>query len=201
MAFQRPNNPCGATNLSCGQSTLRQVILPGQMDSITFNGTAGEQADIRTAVRSGSYAPVLELFDASGNRTGTSSSGVLQPALTATGGLYAAGPRPRRRQPRKLSRQFAESDQGLSRKRSEPPSITLVQPTGGDVIAGGSPFRIQWQSDDNTSLRKANHIAPPPRVRQTPGGGCSWSGNAVDDRHHTPNGLRCSHHRDHAPCK
>jgi len=154
VAFQRPNNPCGAANLSCGQSTLRQVILPGQMDTITFNGTAGEQADIRTAVRSGSYAPVLELFDASGNRTGTSSSGVLQPALTATG-AYTLLVRDRggvnlgsyRVNLQNLTKACPVSD-------SEPPSITLVQPTGGDVIAGGSPFRIQWQSDDNTSLAK-----------------------------------------------
>jgi len=30
--------------------------------------------------------------------------------------------------------------------------ITLVQPTSGDVIAGGTPFRILWQSDDNVGL-------------------------------------------------
>jgi YD repeat-containing protein len=28
----------------------------------------------------------------------------------------------------------------------------MVQPTGGEVIAGGSSYHIQWQSDDNVAV-------------------------------------------------
>jgi YD repeat-containing protein len=154
VAFQRPNNPCGAKPLACGQSTLSQVNLPGQMDSVSFNWTAGDQADIRTAVRSGSYAPVLELFDASGNRAGTSSSGVLQTVLTATG-AYTLLVRDRGAVNLGSYRvSLQNSTKACTASDSEAPSITLVQPTGGEVIAGGAPFRIQWQSDDNAALAK-----------------------------------------------
>ena len=152
LAFQRPNNPCGAASLACGQSTLRQVTLPGQLDTLTFNGTGGEQADIRTAVRSGAYGPFLELFDASGNRTGTSSSGVLQPSLPATGAYTLLV---RDRGSVNLGSYRVSLQNGTKAcpvNDTEPPSVTLVQPTGGDVIAGGTAFRIQWQSDDNASL-------------------------------------------------
>jgi YD repeat-containing protein len=152
VAFQRPNRPCGAASLTCGQSTLRQVNLPGQLDTVTFNGTGGEQADIRAAVRTGNYAPFLELYDASGTRVGTSSTGALQPTLPSTGG-YTLLVRDRgglSLGSYRVSLQNATKACPLN--DAEPPSITLVQPTGGDVIAGGSPFRIQWLSDDNTGL-------------------------------------------------
>jgi YD repeat-containing protein len=34
----------------------------------------------------------------------------------------------------------------------EKPSIRLRRPTGGEVLTGGSPFRIQWESDDNVDV-------------------------------------------------
>jgi YD repeat-containing protein len=118
----------------------------------------GDQADIRATLRTGGYAPFLELYDASGNRAGTSSTGALQPSLPGTG-VYTL-----------LVRDRAGSNLGSYRvslqnatkacpvNDAEPPTITLVQPTGGDVIAGGTPFRIQWLSDDNTGL-SAHDIA------------------------------------------
>ena len=30
--------------------------------------------------------------------------------------------------------------------------ITLLKPTGGEVLPGGTTFRIQWQSDDNVGV-------------------------------------------------
>src|SRR4029077_17645589 len=34
----------------------------------------------------------------------------------------------------------------------EAPAISLVRPTGGEVVPGGSSFRIQWLSDDNVGV-------------------------------------------------
>ena len=48
---------------------------------------------------------------------------------------------------------------------TEAPSITLIRPTGGEVLPGGATFRIQWESDDNAGV--ATHdIAPLHRQRQ-----------------------------------
>ena len=35
---------------------------------------------------------------------------------------------------------------------TEPPVVTLLKPTGGEVIAGNTTYRIQWQSDDNVGV-------------------------------------------------
>ena len=35
---------------------------------------------------------------------------------------------------------------------TEAPVIVLVRPTGGEVLPGGTTFRIQWQSDDNVEV-------------------------------------------------
>jgi YD repeat-containing protein len=35
---------------------------------------------------------------------------------------------------------------------TEAPVITLISPTGGEVLPGGTTFRIQWQSDDNVGV-------------------------------------------------
>ena len=35
---------------------------------------------------------------------------------------------------------------------TEAPVITLIHPTGGEVLPGGTTFRIQWQSDDNVAV-------------------------------------------------
>jgi YD repeat-containing protein len=35
---------------------------------------------------------------------------------------------------------------------TEAPAISLVRPTGGEVVAGGTTFRIQWLSDDNVGV-------------------------------------------------
>ena len=35
---------------------------------------------------------------------------------------------------------------------TEAPMITLIKPTGGEVIPGGTTYRIQWLSDDNVGV-------------------------------------------------
>ena len=152
VAFQRPNNPCSPATLACGQSTLRQVAIPGQLDTFVFAGTRGGQADIKLVSRSGSYSPYAELYDASGNRLTATSSGQLTYVILTTGtysllvrdlsgvnlGSYRAS--------------FQDDYNPCSVTDTEPPVVTLLKPTAGEVIAGSTTYRIQWQSDDNVGI-------------------------------------------------
>ena len=152
VAFQRPNNPCSPTTLACGQSTLRQVAIPGQLDTFVFAGTRGGQADIKLAPRSGSYSPYAELYDASGNQVSASSSGQLTYVILTTGtytllvrdfggvnlGSYRAS--------------FQDDYNPCTASDTEPPVVTLLRPTGGEAIVGNTTYLIQWQSDDNVGV-------------------------------------------------
>ena len=151
VAFQRPNNPCSPTTLACGQSTLRQVAIPGQLDTFVFAATRGGQADIKLVSRSGSYSPYAELYDASGNRLSTASNGQLTAVIFTTGaysllvhdlggnlGSYRAS--------------FQDDYNPCAITDTEPPVVTLLKPTAGEVIAGNTIYRIQWQSDDNIGI-------------------------------------------------
>jgi YD repeat-containing protein len=152
VAFQRPNNPCSPTTLACGQSTLRQVAIPGQLDAFVFDATRGGQADIKLVPRSGSYSPYAELYDASGSRVATNSNGQLTSVIYTTGtytllvrdhsgvnlGSYRAS--------------FQDDYNPCSAADTEPPVVTLLKPTAGEAIAGSTTYRIQWQSDDNIGI-------------------------------------------------
>jgi len=151
VAYQRPNNPCSPTTMACGQSTLRQVAIPGQLDAYVFAATRGGQADIKLVSRSGSYSPYAELYDASGNRLTTASGGQLTYVILTTGnysllvhdlagnlGSYRAS--------------FQDDYNPCSVTDTEPPVVTLLTPTGGEAIAGNTTYRIQWQSDDNVGV-------------------------------------------------
>jgi YD repeat-containing protein len=156
VAFQRPNNPCSPTTLACGQSTLRQVAIPGQLDTFVFAGTRGGQADIKLASRSGSYSPYAELYDASGNQVSASSSGQLTYVILTTGtytllvrdfggvnlGSYRAS--------------FQDDYNPCTASDTEPPVVTLLRPTGGEAIVGNTTYLIQWQSDDNVGVASQN---------------------------------------------
>jgi YD repeat-containing protein len=156
VAFQRPNNPCSPTTMTCGQPTLRQVAIPGQLDTYVFAGTRGGQADIKLASRSGSYFPYAELYDASGNQVTTSSNGQLTYVILTTGnytmlvhdlsGVNLGGYRA----------SFQDDYNPCSITDAEPPVVTLLKPTGGEVLVGNTSYLIQWQSDDNVGVVSHN---------------------------------------------
>ncbi|HTS63237.1 MAG TPA: RHS repeat domain-containing protein [Candidatus Acidoferrales bacterium] len=152
LSYQRPNNPCSPTALACGQSTLRQVILPGQLDTLTFHGTGGDLTSVRLATRSGAYSPFAEMYNAAGTLLTTSSNGVIQRVLPADGtytllvrdsgginlGSYRAS--------------VQDNTNNCNVNDTEAPVITLLKPTGGEVVSGGTTFHIQWLSDDNVGV-------------------------------------------------
>jgi YD repeat-containing protein len=152
LAFQRPNHPCSATALTCGQTSLRQVTLAGQLDSFTFTGTSSHQADIKLIQRTGSYTPVAELYDISGNRVSTNSNGLLRQILSASG-TYTLLVRDLNAVNTGSYRVSLQDDtSACAVSDTEAPALTLVQPTGGEVIPGGLTYHIQWQSDDNVGV-------------------------------------------------
>jgi YD repeat-containing protein len=151
VAFQRPNNPCSPTTLACGQSTLRQVAIPGQLDTFVFAATRGGQADIKLAPRSGGYSPYTELYDASGNRLATSTGSLVY--VIRSDGTYTLLVRDRSGVNLGSYRaSFQDDYDPCSVTDTEPPVVTLLKPTAGEVIAGNTTYRIQWQSDDNVAI-------------------------------------------------
>ena len=151
VAFQRPNNPCSPTTLACGQPTLRQVAIPGQLDTFVFAATRGGQADIKLVPRSGSYSPYAELYDASGNRLTTASNGQLT-AVIYTTGTYSLLVRDLGGNLGSYRASFQDDYNPCTISDTEPPVVTLLKPTAGEVIAGNTTYRIQWQSDDNVGI-------------------------------------------------
>ena len=113
VAFQRPNNPCSPVSLTCGQTTLRQVNAPGQLDTFSFNATGGDQTTIRLTARTGAYSPFVEMYNPAGALLTTSSNGLLRRALPADG-VYTLLVRDRNgAQSGQLSRQPAGRHQHL----------------------------------------------------------------------------------------
>jgi YD repeat-containing protein len=152
VAYQRPNNPCTPTALTCGQTTLRSVTIPGQLDALTFNGTGGDLTTIRLASRSGNYSPFVEMYNPAGTRLTTSSNGLIRSVLTADG-VYTLLVRDRGATNLGSYRVSMQDDTiTCPVTDAEAPAIALVKPTGGEVLPGGTAFRIQWLSDDNVAV-------------------------------------------------
>ena len=152
LAYQRTNNPCSPAALTCGQTTLRQANLPGQLDALTFPAIGGDLTTIRLATRSGSYSPFVELYNPAGTRLSTSSNGLLRSVLPADG-TYTLLVRDRGATNVGSYRVSLQDDTAnCPVTDTEAPAITLLKPTGGEVVPGGTAFRIQWLSDDNVGV-------------------------------------------------
>jgi YD repeat-containing protein len=152
LALQRPNNPCSATSLTCGQTTLRQVTAPAQLDAYTFSGTGGDRADLKLAQRTGGYMPFGELYDSTGKLLTASAGGTLLANL-ASSGTYTLLVRDTRGTTLGSYRVSVQDDTNACPVTdTQAPAVTMVSPTGGEVIAGGTAYLIQWQSDDNAGV-------------------------------------------------
>ena len=152
IAYQRPNNPCSPVALTCGQTSLKQVAVPGQVDTFTFNGIAGDIHNIRLVTRSGNYSPFAEMYNAAGAQITASSTGQIRRVIPADG-VYTLLVRDRGAVNLGSYRVSVQDDSATcSVDDKESPVITLVRPTGGEVLPGGTTFRIQWVSDDNVGV-------------------------------------------------
>jgi len=152
LSFQRPNNPCGALPLACGQTVLRKVGLAGQLDTFRFDAGANQRFTLRLPTRLGTFAPYVELYDGSGallqsgaatqlTRTPAADSAYTMLVRDRVGGSTGTY---------RVSLQHEPDACPVDDK--EAPVIALDRPTGGEVAAGGTAFRIVWQSDDNVDV-------------------------------------------------
>ena len=151
LALEKPNHPCSPNALTCGQTILRQLTAPGQLDAFPFNGTAGDPMNVSVTPRAGSISPVTELYDPNGNPVGSAGSTALNATLAATG-QYTVTVHDRAGSTGSYRVGLQRSGNACPENDSEKPAISLRRPTGGDVIAGGSVFQIVWQSDDNEAV-------------------------------------------------
>jgi YD repeat-containing protein len=152
LAFQRPNNPCTPTVLTCGQAALRKVTVAGQLDAFTLNGTGGDRENIKLMQRSGGYTPFGELYDASGKLLTAGAGGTLLANLAASG-TYTLLVRDTRGTTLGSYRVAVQDDtNACAVTDTTAPAVTLMAPTGGEAIGGGTTYQIQWQSDDNVGV-------------------------------------------------
>jgi YD repeat-containing protein len=151
LALEKPNHPCSPNGLTCGQTVLRQVTAPGQLDAFPFSGNAGDAINISVTPRAGNISPVTELYDPSGNAVGAAGTTSLNPTLAATG-QYTVTVHDRSGNTGSYRVGLQRAGNACAENDTEMPMITLRRPTGGDVIAGGSVFQIVWQSDDNEAV-------------------------------------------------
>jgi YD repeat-containing protein len=155
LSLQRPNNPCGAAALACGQTILQQAPAAGELDAFTFSANAGDQLAITVTPRQGNYSPVTELYDQASatnlpvpgspggttlnaNITNTSQYTLTVHDRVGNTGSYRVG--------------LQRSNNACPVTDTEKPQISLRRPTGGEVVAGGSAYPILWQSDDNVAV-------------------------------------------------
>ena len=156
VAFQRPNNPCSPASLTCGQTTLRQVNTPGQLDTFSFNATGGDQTTVQLTARTGAYSPFVEMYNPAGALLSSSSNGLLRRTLPASG-VYTLLVRDTNGINLGSYRVSLQDDtNNCPVTDTEAPVVTLMKPTGGEVIPGGTTYRIQWLSDDNVGVVTQN---------------------------------------------
>ena len=172
VAFQRPNNPCSPVSLTCGQTTLRQVNLPGQLDTFSFKATGGDQTTMVLASRSGAYSPFVEMYNPAGALLSTSSNGLLRRVLPADG-VYTLLVRDRTGLDLGSYRVSLQDDSNTCPVTdTEGPSITLLRPTGGEVLPGGTTLPSESSGSPTitsawplTSLRCQSMAARPSPTR------------------------------------
>jgi YD repeat-containing protein len=153
LAFQRPNNPCSPAALACGQTVLQAVTTPGQLDAFTFSGNPGDRITLRVLPRTGSFSPYLELYGPTGSLVpGSGAVSTLSATLSASD-RYTVLLRDRsgaNTGSYRIGLQRGNND--CPENDSQKPTIRLRRPTGGEVISGGTAYRIAWESDDNVDV-------------------------------------------------
>ena len=92
------------------------------------------------------------MYNAAGTLLTTNSNGLLRSVLPADG-VYTLLVRDRSAVNLGSYRvNLQDETNACAVNDTEAPVITLVRPTGGEVLPGGTTFRIQWQSDDNVAV-------------------------------------------------
>jgi YD repeat-containing protein len=67
VTWERLNNPCSATALSCGQAVVGSIGVAEQIDAYTITVATNDVVTIRTKKTSGTLTPYLELYGPTGS--------------------------------------------------------------------------------------------------------------------------------------
>ena len=143
VTWQRWNNPCNATPLSCGQTLSGSLIVAGQHNFYTFTATGGDTINIHLARTSGTMIPYIQLIDSTGTQIdlGIGYVGSVDiEKMLPTGGTYI----------------IEVSDDGdqrvggyklkVQRNNNSCPEVVLTAPNGSEILKSGSNFMITWTS-------------------------------------------------------
>ncbi len=68
LTWQRLNNPCSATALTCGQPAVGSLSAVGKQGFHTFSANPGDSITIRVLGTSGNINPYVDLYDSMGTR-------------------------------------------------------------------------------------------------------------------------------------
>jgi YD repeat-containing protein len=143
VRWQRWNNPCNATPLSCGQPISASFKASGQHDYYTFNVSTGDELNINLTRTSGSMIPYLQLIDFTGTQIGFNFGFVGSASIEkmlSTGGIYI----------------IEVSDDGdnevgsyklkVQKNNNSCPEVVLTAPNGSEILESGSNCTITWTS-------------------------------------------------------
>ena len=142
ITWQRLNNPCNATTITCGQTIPGSISALGKQDIYSFTDTAGSNIVLTLTKTSGGFDPSLELYNSSGTRiayqyTSSGSSVTINQTLSA-GDTYII-----------FVSDYGNDETGnytlkFQKNNNSCTEVVLNAPNGGEIIDAGSTFKIMW---------------------------------------------------------
>ena len=149
IVWQKLNEPCNVTSLECGVAVSSSLDTTSEHDFYSFSVAADDEAVVTLSRTSGNMDPYLELYDSTGTRlaypSSTGSSVTLTQSVSA-GKTYTV-----------FASDYGNDETGnytikLQKKVDSCPEITLSTPNGGEVIEGGSTYKITWTTGGSQGI-------------------------------------------------
>jgi len=133
LGWQKVNNPCNAQAINWEENISIAVNGVSESKVFTFQGNNADVLTISPDILSGNFALVLQLYDSQGNllQIGDEIKTILPATGTFNLFIYT----------------YAFQEAGSYQfSLKESPQVSLLMPSGGDLIEAGSTYRISWNS-------------------------------------------------------
>ncbi|MEW6419855.1 MAG: pre-peptidase C-terminal domain-containing protein [Nitrospirota bacterium] len=139
--WQKLNDPCNATSITCGQTISSSLDAAGEQDVFFFSATEGSNLKLILTRLSGNLDPSLELYDSLGSRIAyqytTGSSIQLNKTLPSTGQYVI------------FASDYGNDETGtydlkFQKDNDSCTEVIINAPNGGEVIDAGSTYNITW---------------------------------------------------------
>lgn len=149
IIWQKLNDPCNVTSLSCGVSVSASLDTTAEHDFYSFSVAADDEAVVTLSRTSGNMDPYLELYDSTGTRlaypSSTGSSVTLTQSVSA-GKTYTV-----------FVSDYGNDETGsysikLQKNVDSCPEVSLSVPNGGEMIDAGSTYKITWSPTSTQSI-------------------------------------------------